>query len=140
MRKQLRRVRRSSVIPVTTARAASRTLVRRRQPVTAAWVERTWAGAIAKVRGLVRSRRADLPEGSSLRAFCDKLLALDDDSMMEAVFAGAHANPLRIGCPPHAELQGLAAQKVSPDPRWDHITQCYECSTEFREMRLALGL
>lgn len=140
MRRQLRRTRQPSVIDSTTARAATRTLVRRRQPATVTWVERTWAGAIAKVRWLARSKRADLPEGSSLRAFCDELLALDDEAMMEAVFAGAHANPQRVGCPPHAVLEELATRPLGQDPLWVHISQCYQCTIEIREVRRACGL
>lgn len=140
MRKQQRRTRHPSVIPATTARAASRTLVRRREPATVAWVERTSAGAIAKVRWMVRSKRADLPEGSSLRAFCDELLALDDDAMMEVVFAGAHANPERIGCPSHAALENLVTGELGRDPVWDHVAQCYQCTIEIRDMRRVHGL
>ena len=57
----------------------------------------------------------------------------------ETILQKDHPNPNRIGCPGHAVLQQLAdfsEGQIAPEPDViRHVSECFPCFRELREMR-----
>jgi hypothetical protein len=91
-----------------------------------------------KIRRALTEKRATLPVGSPMHLYVQTLLGLADELLLDAIYSHVHANPQRTGCPPHRILLELATRaRPLTDPAWEHVLNCFPCSTEVRTMHRA---
>lgn len=105
------------------------------RPRTAEEVDEIYASAIDTIRKWIRGKQSTYGPGSANHAFCEKLLALPPDRLVEEVWKDTYPNPERVGCPPYRILMELGTlRRGINDPWHEHIGHCYPCSMELRRL------
>jgi len=101
-------------------------------------VDRTYAGAVEKMRRALADKLATLPPGSAMRAYVERLQGLAPEKLFDEIYSRVDANPERAGCPPYRILMELATRaRPLEDPAWEHVMRCHPCGTEVRTMTRA---
>lgn len=93
------------------------------------------ASGLQRLRQQLYDRAQEHPEGSAERLDLLARVALSDDELLQDVLATVDANDERVGCPPRAVIVELADRtRPLTDPAWDHVLQCFPCSSEARRL------
>ena len=105
------------------------------RPRTAEEVDKIYADGIDTIRKWIREKQSTYAPGSANHAFCEKMLDLPPEKLIEEVWKDTHPNPERVGCPPYRILMEFGTRRRDLDDPWyEHILHCYPCAMELRPL------